>query len=65
MMESSEHSEQAVRDIENSIQNSVDDVLISNNNMKCENCNIYKYCFYTVLTIFMIIIIIILIIRLK
>ena len=65
MMESSEHSEQAVRDIENSIQNSVDDVIVTNNKSKCENCNIYKYCFYTVLTIFIIAIIIILIIRLK
>jgi len=65
MMESSEHSVQAIKDIENSIQNSVDDVLISNNNSKCNNCNIYKYCFYTVLTIFITIIIIILIIRLK
>ena len=65
MMDSSEHSEQVVIDIKNSIQNSVDNVINTNNNMKCENCNIYKYCFYTVLTIFMIIIIIILIFRLK
>ena len=64
-MDSSEHSDQAVIDIKNSIQNSVDDVTITDNNMRCENCNIYKYCFYTVLTIFIIIIMIVLIFRLK
>ena len=67
-MESSEHSVQSIRDIENSIQNSVDDVLISNNNSKCgicNNCNRYQIFFYTGLIIFIIIIIIILIIRLK
>ena len=64
-MESSEHSVQSIRDIENSIQNSVDDVLLSNNNSKCGKCNVCKILFWTGLIIFIIAIIIILIVRLK
>ena len=64
-MESSDHSEHAIKDIENSIENSVNDVLLSNNNSKCGKCNVCKILFWTGLIIFIIAIIIILIVRLK
>ena len=65
-MESSEHSTVAIEDIENSIQHSVDNVLlISNNNSKCGKYSICKICFYTVLSLFIILIFIILIVRLE